>query len=107
MAVVSCRKVISWTFPIRRIPYEADATPMNSSLVIQQTEMTIRAELPPLYTGHPCPPGAIRRDLYLASIGHVARKRVRVRARFDFPAIGLIVRGHGTYRVGQGPVCAV
>ena len=65
------------------------------------------ARLPPVFTGQPCPPGTVRRDLYLASIGYFQHKRVNVRARFDFPAIALIVRGNGTYRVGHGPSARV
>jgi AraC-like DNA-binding protein len=49
----------------------------------------------------------IRRDLYLASIGYFRRKRTHVKARFNFPAIALIVRGKGTYRAGNGPCTVV
>ena len=54
-----------------------------------------------LFTPMPPRPSTLYRDLHVGSLGHFARKTLHVRARFEAPAIGLVVAGSGTYAVGK------
>jgi AraC-like DNA-binding protein len=69
-------------------------------------EMTMHNDLP-LYTALPCRPDAINRDLRIADAGHLPRKTSQVHARFEYPAVGLIVAGEGFFQAGKGPPAIV
>ncbi|HEY0007653.1 MAG TPA: AraC family transcriptional regulator [Tepidisphaeraceae bacterium] len=61
----------------------------------------------PLYTAWPRSPRAMDPSIHLGSIGHLRRQIVRTYARFEGFAVGLIVRGSGTYRVDGQPTVNV
>lgn len=69
--------------------------------------MAVMTEPVRLYSPLPPRPTTLYRDLHVGSLGHFARKTQRVCARFEAPAIGLVVAGRGTYALGTRPRTAI
>jgi len=63
------------------------------AIMTRPPSITIAAE--PLLS-----PGLIR-DVRVATAGHLATKRAWIHHRFGVHAVGLVVRGHGSYAVGK------
>ncbi|MBI1336252.1 MAG: helix-turn-helix domain-containing protein [Phycisphaera sp.] len=71
--------------------------------IAKMTPRGRRSATVPVIAGAPATSGRLR-DKQLTGVGHDPRKTSRIHHRFQMFGVGLVLGGHGTYRVGDGPV---